>query len=44
MGDFNTPLHADENSGGVRSQLDSRMDLLNFINNQGLHDIGLQGA
>ncbi|XP_059070347.1 uncharacterized protein LOC131860019 [Cryptomeria japonica] len=44
MGDFNTPLHDDEKFGGLPSQLDSRMDLLNFINNQGLHDIDLQGA
>ncbi|XP_059067365.1 uncharacterized protein LOC131858218 [Cryptomeria japonica] len=44
MGDFNTPLQDNEKFGGVPSQLESRMVLLNFINNQGLHDIELQGA
>lgn len=41
MRDFNSPLHDDEKFGGFLSQLDSRVDLLNLINNQGLHDIDL---
>ncbi|XP_059066294.1 uncharacterized protein LOC131857624 [Cryptomeria japonica] len=44
MGEFNTPLRDNEKFGGVPSQLDSRIDLLNFINNQVLHDIDLRGA
>lgn len=41
MGDFNMPLKENEKYGGIPSQLESRMDLMNFINNQILHDVDL---
>lgn len=44
MGDFNTPLNDNENLGGILSPNDSRADLYNFISNQGLIDLDLQGV
>ena len=32
MGDFNTPLSNDEKLGGMALDLDSKLDLSNFIN------------
>lgn len=43
MGDFNTPLKEDEKWGGSQTNLDNRLDLMDFIDNQLLHDLDLHG-
>ncbi|XP_059066199.1 uncharacterized protein LOC131857544 [Cryptomeria japonica] len=44
MGDFNTPLTEAEKFGGSKIQIDSKLDLANFINGQGLVELDLSGA
>lgn len=44
MGDFNTPLKKNEKKGGSQANLDSRLDLMDFINNNAIHDLELQGV
>ncbi|XP_059065729.1 uncharacterized protein LOC131857337 [Cryptomeria japonica] len=44
MGDVNTPLKECEKFGRIVAQLGRRMDLMNFIDNQALYDVDLQGA
>lgn len=44
MGDFNTPLMNGEKFGGSQINLESKEDLKNFIDNQGLIDLDLHGA
>ena len=41
MGDFNTPLSDDEKIGGMASNLDSKLDLSNFINRLAFLDMEL---
>lgn len=41
MGHFNMPLKESEKFGGIPSQLESRMDLMNFNDSQALHDVDL---
>ncbi|XP_059076532.1 uncharacterized protein LOC131875853 [Cryptomeria japonica] len=43
MGDFNTPLQESEKFGGSQIQMDSKQDLLDFINDQCLIDLDLSG-
>ena len=43
MGDFNVPLYDQEKKGGNVSQLDGRLDLMEFITNEGLMDMDLHG-
>lgn len=43
MGDFNTPLKDEEKMGGIPLQLDGKQDLMDFINDQALIDMDLQG-
>ena len=43
MEDFNVPLYDYEKMGGNASQLEDRMDLMEFINKQGLMDMDLHG-
>ena len=43
MGDFNVPLYDHEKKGGNVSQLDGRLDLMDFINKEGLLDMDLHG-
>ena len=44
MGDFNTPLSDDEKIGGMASNLDSKLDLSNFINSLAFMDMDLLGG
>lgn len=44
MGDFNTPLQDIEKFGGSQAQPDSRSDLMDFINDNALIDMDLNGA
>ena len=44
MGDFNTPLFDEKKSGGLALDLDSKIDLSNFINSLTLLDIDLFGG
>ncbi|XP_059078005.1 uncharacterized protein LOC131876583 [Cryptomeria japonica] len=44
MGDFNTPLQGAEKFGGTQAQLDSKTDLMDFINVNALVDTDLTGA
>ena len=43
LGDFNVPLYDHEKKGGNVSQLDGRLDLMDFINKEGLMDLNLHG-
>ena len=43
IGDFNTPLKDSEKWGGNHTNLDNRLDLMNFIDLHLLHDIDLHG-
>lgn len=43
MGDFNVPLYDHEKKGGNVSQLEGRLDLMDFINKEGLIDMDLHG-
>ena len=44
LGDFNVPLYEHEKKGGGNaSQLEGRLDLMDFINKKGLMDLDLQG-
>ena len=43
MGDFNVPLYDHEKKGGNVSQHDGRLDLMDFINKEGLLDMDLHG-
>ena len=43
MGDFNVPLYDHEKKGGNVSQLEGRLDLMDFINKEGLMDMDLHG-
>lgn len=42
-GDFSVPLYEHENKGGNTTNLEGRMDFLDFINNAGLIDFDLKG-
>ena len=44
MGDFNTPLTDEKKLGGLALDLDSKLDLSNFINNLALLDVDLLGG
>lgn len=44
MVDFNTPLHNSEKFGVSHIQVDSRLDLVAFIDVHSLHGVDLQGA
>lgn len=44
MGDFNVPIYDQEQKGNNASQLEGRLDLLEFINNEGLMDMDLHGV
>ena len=44
MGDFNSPLSNDDKSGGLASNQESKLDLLNFINNLAFMDVDLLGG
>lgn len=44
MGDFNTPFTEAEKFGGSQIQIDSKLDLADFINGQVLVDLELSGA
>ena len=44
MGDFNTPLSDDEKLGGMTPDLDSKLDLSNFINSLAFMDMDLLGG
>ena len=44
MGDFNTPLFDDEKLGGMALDLDSKLDLSNFINSLAFMDVDLLGG
>ena len=44
IGDFNAPLKENEKWGGSQTLLDSRIDLLEFIDQHTLHDIDLYGV
>ena len=41
MRDFNTPLKESEKMGGSQPNLESRMDLMDFIDKHRLHDMEL---
>ena len=41
MGDVNTPLKENEKMGGSQTNLDNRLDLMDFIDNHLLHDMDL---
>ena len=43
MGDFNVPLYDHEKKGGNVCQLDGRLDIMDFINKEGLMDMDLHG-
>lgn len=43
MGDFNTPLKDEDKMGGIPLHLDGKQDLMDFINDQALIDVDLQG-
>ena len=43
MGDFNVPLYDQEKQGRNASQVDGRLDLMEFINKEGLMDLDLHG-
>lgn len=43
IGDFNTPLKDNEKWGGSQTQLDNRIDLMEFIDKHILYDIDLHG-
>ena len=43
MGDFNVTLYDQEKKGGSVSQLEGRLDLMDFINKEGLMDMDLHG-
>ena len=43
MGDFNVPLYDHEKMGCNASQLEGRLDLMEFINKEGLMDMDLHG-
>ena len=43
LGDFNVPLNEHEKKGGNNSQLEGRLDLMDFIKKEGLMDMDLQG-
>ena len=43
MGDFNVPLYDQEKKGGNASQLEGRLDLLEFIDKEGLMDLDIHG-
>ena len=44
MGDFNTPLKENEKMGGSQTNLDNRLELMNFIDSHLLHDMDLHGV
>lgn len=43
MGDFNTPLKETEKMGGSQSNMESGMDLMDFMDKHLLHDMDLEG-
>ena len=43
VGDFNVLLYDHEKKGGNVSQLEGRLDLMDFINKEGLMDMDLHG-
>lgn len=44
IGDFNTPLKDSEKWGGSQTNLDNRLDVMNFIDLHLLHDVDLHGT
>ena len=43
LGNFNTPLKETKKMGGSQTNLDNRLDLMDFIDNHLLHDLDLHG-
>ena len=43
MGDLNTPLKEAKKWGGSQTNLDNRLDLMDFIDYHLLHDLDLHG-
>ena len=43
LGDLSIPLYKHEKKGGNPSHIEGRLDLMDFINREGLMDMDLQG-